>query len=226
MTRATENTRPLILFGGTFDPVHRAHISCALAVSKTFDNCTVQLLPNAAPPHRDTPMTDGLHRLAMLELACAEFPELQVNDWELRQTGLSYSIQTLEHFRKEIGAQPLILLIGADSLANLHTWHRWQDFALLCHLVVAPRPGAETPASAVIEAFPEAPHSALLQHANGLRLMLNGPTLDLSATAIRHGLAEKGTSPAVNNQVLDYIQRHHLYNAPLITRTYRTNEDS
>lgn len=226
MTLATDITRPLILFGGTFDPVHNAHIRCALAVSERFENTPVQLLPNAAPPHRDTPMTEGLHRLAMLKLACAEFPALQINDWELRQSGLSYSIQTLEHFRKEIGECPLILLIGADSFATLHTWHRWQDFAALCHLVVAPRPGAESPTNAVLEAFPEAPKDMLLRHASGLRLMLSEPTLDMSATAIRQALAEKGTSPAVNNKVLDYIHRHHLYNAPLITRTYRTNEDS
>lgn len=214
---------PLILFGGTFDPVHRAHISCARAASKLFGHATVQLLPNARPPHRDQPTTGNPHRLAMLEIACAPWPVLQVNDWELRQPGPSYSVQTLMHWRAEIGDQPLVLLIGADSLATLDRWHQWQTLPRLCHLLVAPRPGHSQFPDAVLKAFPLADRDTLASTPAGGRLMLDGPHLDVSASAIREALARKGTCPALSSDVLDYIHRHHLYNVP---QTTPDDEDS
>lgn len=214
---------PCILYGGTFDPVHRAHIACALAVAERFAPAVVELLPNATPPHRGAPKTDGEHRRAMLEIACAGQPALRVNDWELRQPGPSLMVNTLRHFRHEIGERPLLLLIGADSFANLHRWVEWQAYPGLCHLLVAPRPGAGEPSAEVVAAFPELPQAALLGQAAGGRLMLDAPLLDISATAVRQQLAEKGDSPALNRDVLEYIQRHHLYNVPTLTQP---DEDS
>ena len=217
---------PLILFGGTFDPVHRAHISCARAVSRLFHGASVELLPNADPPHRQRPATGAAHRQAMLTLACKPWPTLRVNDWELRQSGPSYSLNTLQHFRQQDSQRPLILVIGADSLASFHHWHHWHEFAHLCHLVVAPRPGAAAPDNAVLAAFPEASREALLATPAGLRLMLTSPNLDVSATAIRQALAEKGQCPALEPAVLDYIQRQHLYNVRLPGPATTSNEDS
>ena len=68
---------PLILFGGTFDPVHRAHISAARAVSKALQQAPVYLLPNAVPPHRPQPLADAGHRLAMLKLAIAAWYDVR-----------------------------------------------------------------------------------------------------------------------------------------------------
>lgn len=203
---------PLVLFGGTFDPVHRAHISCARAVSKALNGAMVELLPNAVPPHRDQPGTSAADRLAMLELACAPHPELTVNDWELTQSGPSWTRLTLEHFRSRIGQRPLVLVIGADSLASLQHWRDWQQFPSLCHLVVLPRPGANAPEQAVLDAFPEASVGHLLSHPAGCRLMLTRPSLDVSATAIRQALSQKGTCPAVDAEVLAHIRSHRLYN--------------
>ena len=89
---------PLVLFGGTFDPVHRAHISAARAVSRVLDGAPVHLLPNAVPPHRPQPLASGEQRLRMLELACAEHPHLHPDGWELAQPGPSYSLATLQYF--------------------------------------------------------------------------------------------------------------------------------
>lgn len=202
-----------VLFGGTFDPVHRAHISCARAVSKALDGATVELLPNASPPHRDSPSSDAKQRLAMLEIACAPYDDLSVNDWELTQSGPSWTELTLRHFRQQAPDNPLILVIGADSYANLDQWKHWQHFSELCHLVVLPRPHAKQPSVAVQQAFKLATQSqTLLEHANGYRLMLSQPNLDVSATAIRHALQRKGTCPALDNDVLAHIIEFGLYN--------------
>lgn len=207
---------PVILFGGTFDPVHRAHISCARAAAKVFAT-TVQLLPNAQPPHRDQPQTNAEHRLAMLEIACAPFAELAVNTWELQQTGPSFMVRTLEHFRAEAGQRPLLLLIGADSLATLDSWHQWRQLPALCHLLVVPRAGASPLPAEVVNVFPEGDADILKTTPSGRRLMLGAPNLDVSATAIRHALADKGECAALNSDVQDYIHRHHLYNLPTHT---------
>ena len=100
--RPASGARPLILFGGTFDPVHGAHVRAALAVSQVLGNAPVRLLPNAVPPHRPQPLADASERLAMVRLACAGHPALQADDWELRQAGPSYTHLTLQHFRRLI----------------------------------------------------------------------------------------------------------------------------
>ena len=209
---ATRDNTPLVLFGGTFDPVHRAHISAARSVSRVLGDAPVHLLPNAVPPHRPQPLADGAQRLAMLELACAEHPSLIPDDWELKQSGPSYSLLTLQHYREQIGNRPLVFMIGADSFANLHHWHRWQDYAGLCHLAVVPRPESPLAADAVLSTFPEADADSIVQQPAGLRLMLQRPFLGVSATAIRQALAQKGDCPALDPAVVAHIHRHHLYN--------------
>lgn len=200
------------LFGGTFDPVHRAHLACALAVSRLFRCSPVHLLPNAIPPHRPQPEASGIQRLTMLRLACAPYPQLHVDDWELRQSGPSWTLHTLRHFRARSPEAPLVLVIGADSLANLDSWHRWREYAGLCHLAVLPRPGARPPSFKVTLQFPPARRNALMRQRSGLRLMLQAPQLDISASAVRRELESEGRSAALSPAVRDYIRRHHLYN--------------
>lgn len=203
---------PRVLFGGTFDPVHRAHISAARAVSKALGQAPVHLLPNAVPPHKPQPVASAEQRLAMVALACQGQDTLIADDWELSHTGPSYSLLTLEHFRRQSPDRPLVFMIGADSFATLHRWHRWRDYASLCHLAVVPRPGSAPADPEVCDAFPAAPAQALCEQPAGHRLMLSGPSLNVSATAIRQALAEKGQCPALDSAVIAHIRRHHLYN--------------
>ncbi len=208
----SNDEQPLALFGGTFDPVHRAHIECARAVSRALSGCPVAMLPNAVPPHRPAPGASAEHRLAMLELACEPWPELRVDTRELQREGPSRTRDTLVELRAEHPRRPLCFILGSDSLAELDRWYHWREFPELCHLVVVPRPGAPQAPAAVLHAFPETDARELCTRAAGRRLMLDGPLLDCSATAIRDELSRQGHSPAVSPPVLDYIHRHSLYN--------------
>lgn len=215
MPREAAETHPLVLFGGTFDPVHEAHIQCARAVSDQFGECPVYLLPNAVPPHRTQPHVGAAHRKAMLELACARHPQLLVDDRELRRNGPSYTLDTLREYRHGIGDRPLIFLLGADSYARLHQWRDWQHFPDYCHFAVAPRPGAPEPPPSVEEALPAVRQAReLLQSPAGRTLRLSGPELDIAATDVRAAL-EQGwhSDPSVPRSVLDYIRRFGLYKA-------------
>lgn len=212
-----ENAQPLILFGGTFDPIHRAHARAALAVSRALGGAGARLLPNAVPPHRPQPWAGGEHRLAMVRHACSGHARLSADPWELSRPGPSYTLATLRHYRRLSGPhRPLVFLIGADSFAGLAGWHRWREFVALCHLAVVPRPGAPRPSLAVQHAFPQAPARLLMARPAGRRLMLRRPRLDVSATQVRTTLARTGHSTALSPAVMAYIHRHGLYTGSTI----------
>lgn len=216
--------KPLGILGGTFDPVHVAHLRLAHEAWEGLDLEQVRLVPNAIPPHRATPGTSAQHRLAMLHLAVAGHPGLTVDDRELRRPVPSYSIDTLESLRGELGPQrPLCLILGADAFVLLETWHRWQALFHQSHLVVAHRPGH------LPESWPAHMGAALrrelaaratadpadLNRAPAGRICPFPVTqLDVSATQLRALLAA-GRPPRylIPDSVLDYIESHHLYKA-------------
>lgn len=157
-------------------------------------------------------MADGQQRMAMLKLACEPWPLLQPDDFELRQTGPSWTLNTLQHFRQQIGRRPMIFVLGSDSLATLDQWHQWQHFPELCHLLTVPRPGHFTVPDQILAAFTRASASALCQQSAGCLHQLEGPLLDVSSSAVRKALMTKGRCPAISAPVMDYIRHHHLYN--------------
>ncbi len=216
--------KPLGILGGTFDPVHVAHLRLAHEAWEGLGLAQVRLVPNATPPHRAEPGTAAEHRLAMLRLAVAGHPGLAVDDRELRRSAPSYSIDTLESLRAEIGPdRPLCLILGADAFVLLETWHRWQALFGQAHLVVAHRPGhpPESWAAHMGKALARelsdraTTDPADLNRAPAGRIC-NFPVtqLDVSATQLRALLAA-GRPPRylIPDSVLDYIESHHLYRA-------------
>src|SRR5438046_5526680 len=132
---------PLGLLGGTFDPVHYGHLRLADDVRAALALPEVRLIPAGDPPHRSAPHASASDRLAMLELARAEFPSLAVDPREIHRGGKSYTILTLKALRADDLRRPLLWIIGADSFIGLPQWHRWQELFNLDHLIVAERPG-------------------------------------------------------------------------------------
>src|SRR5690606_28448660 len=132
----------LVLYGGTFDPVHHGHLATACAARDMLGG-PVHFMPAADPPHRAPPGADASRRAAMLALAIADEPEFHIDLRELRREGPSYSVDTLRALRGELGATvPVALLVGADSLLALPEWHDWRALFGLAHFVVAERPGS------------------------------------------------------------------------------------
>ena len=111
---------PLGLLGGTFDPIHLAHLRLAEEAREALGLERVRLIPAGDPPHRDTPQSAAEHRLAMAQRAIAGNPALEVDDGEIRARQKSYTVLTLERLRAEFGAQrPLVLLLGADAFQTV-----------------------------------------------------------------------------------------------------------
>lgn len=134
-------TRALAIFGGTFDPIHNAHLRVAWEAAEFLD-ADVRLLPANLPPHRDQPLASAEQRAELVRAALAGQDRLILDTRELRRTGPSYTIDTLIEMRAETGAErPLILLVGADAFAGLPEWHRWRELFDLAHIGVLTRPG-------------------------------------------------------------------------------------
>ncbi|ALP52037.1 nicotinate-nicotinamide nucleotide adenylyltransferase [Candidatus Tenderia electrophaga] len=207
----------IALFGGTFDPVHYGHLRPLLEVKQALALNQVRLIPAFIPPHRDTPGAEVTHRLAMLRLGVAQVPGFVIDERELRRGGRSYSVDTLQSLRDEIGAAtPLCLIMGLDAFAGLASWHEWQRLTELAHLVIAQRPGAELPGSgpvAELMATARARHAAELQQQPAGKLWFQEVTqLEISATAIRAERARGGDIRfLVPDSVRQYIETRGLY---------------
>ena len=143
-------SRLRICYGGSFDPVHNGHLAVARAARDVFA-ADVWMLPAGDPPHKATTHADAEQRAAMLALALANEAGIALDRRELQRAGPSYTVDTLRELRSEWGPHaPIAWLIGADSLLQLHTWHRWRELFDVCpHRVrAAPRfaTGCETSA--------------------------------------------------------------------------------
>ena len=206
------------LLGGTFDPIHIGHLRSALEVAEQLNLDELRLIPSARPPHRQAPQVSAADRLAMVALAVAGSPPLQVDDRELQRDRPSYSIDTLLSLRSELAADDqLFLLLGWDAFCGLPSWHRWQELLEHCHLLVLQRPDADSEAPEALRdllAARSVSDPLSLQGAGGQISFIWQTPLVISATQIRHLLVSgKSARFLVPDPVLAYIHTHGLYRA-------------
>lgn len=134
----------IAVFGGTFCPIHRGHIEGALLLKKKINFDRFVFLPNKAPVLDKKAMALCVHRVAMLRLALAPYPDFKIDMREINRQTPSFMVDTLRSFRQEWGNDVAIsLIIGEDSFRQLHRWHDWQTLFTLCNLIVMDRPGYE-----------------------------------------------------------------------------------
>jgi nicotinate-nucleotide adenylyltransferase len=185
----------LALFGGTFDPIHQAHLAVAREAADRFHLDRVLFIPAARPPHKQhgarAPYED---RVRMAELATAGEPRFRVSRLE-EGTARSYSIDTIDKVRGEMApGDELFFIIGADAFAEIQTWHRWRDVARAVQFIVVSRPNAAfTP-------FPEVNYQRL-----------DTLNLEISSSDVRRALAAGERPAALAPEVLDYIKTRSLY---------------
>jgi nicotinate-nucleotide adenylyltransferase len=196
------------IFGGTFDPIHSAHLEMARRAADQYRLDRVLFIPAGNPPHKHAEASFE-HRYRMVELACAADPRFVTSRLE-EGTAKSYSIDTIERVMAgSAGAGPgaaapntggngaLFFIIGSDAFAEIQTWRRWEDVIREVEFIVVARPGHEI----------SGPPGALVHR-------LESVALPVSSSDIRDALAQ-GESPAeLPPAIADYIRGHGLY-APL-----------
>lgn len=190
------------MFGGAFDPPHRAHVALASAAVAQLGLDRLFVLPTGNAWHKARPLTAGSHRLAMARLAFADLARVTIDDRELRRTGPTYSVDTLRELRAEHPQAQLYLLMGEDQAGGFAGWHAWEEVARLAVLCVAGRGTGE--GVAALRALP------------GVRVQaLQWTAMPESATDIRARLtAGQDITELVGPAVASYIESHHLYQTP------------
>lgn len=200
------------VFGGTFDPIHFAHLAVAQEAAEALGLERVLFVPTGQPPHKaDRTITPAAHRLAMVELAIAGNDRFAIDRLELERDGPSYTVDTLEALRASRlatgGSPELTLILSAEAFLGLTTWREPRRVLELARLAVAPRDGYPTASAAFMgEHFPD-----LIDRV----VFLDGPRMRLSASELRNRASLGRTLRyLVPDAVAAYIDDHALYRNP------------
>jgi nicotinate-nucleotide adenylyltransferase len=205
------------LLGGTFDPFHNGHLDVGCAAERELRLDELVVIVSNIPPHRPQPLVSSHHRFAMVALGIVGRPGWRASDLELVDGGTSFTIGTLRRFHAW-GYQPteLFFVLGADAFAEIETWKDYPAILEQAHFVVVSRPGF--PCAEAMERLPALADRVQADLAGTVRpsiFLIDAPTADVSATAIRRQLAA-GASVAglVPDAVRQHIDQHGLY-API-----------
>jgi nicotinate-nucleotide adenylyltransferase len=208
----------IALYGGTFDPVHAGHVEIARGVLELFEIEKVIFIPAQMAPHKvGRPVTEPIHRYAMLTLATQDDPRLFVSTYELDDPDRRYTVHTIEHFQRELNdSTELFFIMGADSWSEITTWREWERLLAMTNHIVVTRPGFEPATSHVgshAERIVDLRSGRKLPRAKGIfftDVVMN----DVSATNIRR-LASDGRTDELANllpgPVLEYIKKYEIY---------------
>lgn len=195
-------TTRIALYGGTFDPVHSGHVEIARKVSELFEIEKVLFIPAQVPPHKvGRPVTEPIHRYAMLALATQYDSRLAISTFEIEAPDRRYTVDTVEHFLTEFaGSAELFFIMGADSWSEITTWREWERLLTMINCIVVTRPGHEV--------------DQTLPTPNARVSFTGAVMMDVSATGIRR-LAAEGRfaelAQLVPQPVAEYIRKYELY---------------
>ena len=175
----------LVVFGGTFDPIHNGHMAIARCLRDELDAEKVLIVPAGQPWLRDGPPTaSSRDRLQMAVLATEGEERIEVSDVDVVREGTTYSLDTIRDLRGIYGNDyEFVLAVGADAASTLHRWHRYEELIEACTIAIVERPGTPT------ETWPSLPPQTI---------MIRGPMVDVSGSEIRRIYASGDTSAAAN----------------------------
>lgn len=215
---SSDRRRRVGILGGTFDPPHVGHLALARSARDAMQLDEVRLMPTGHSWQKSAAGASALQRLEMVRIALRDVGPaegLRADDREVVRGGQTYTVDTLEALRKELGPDVmLVLIVGSDQLRNLATWRNWQRLFDLAHIAATQReritledlpPEVEAEvASRGRDALPEAPAGSIV--------FFRMPAVAVSATGLRAQLAAGERPDALSPPaVLDYIQSHRLY---------------
>jgi nicotinate-nucleotide adenylyltransferase len=198
----------IAVFGGTFDPPHKGHVSLAGDVISSGAADKVVFVPAFRPPHKpDSPVSEFNARLDMLKLAIAGKKKFVVSDIEGRRSGPSYTFDTLGEFSRLYPDSEIRLLIGSDSLNLLHTWYRAEELVHNWPLLVYPRIGHASLREELYLNWGNKVAEKLLGY------ILPMPLYDFASTDIRNKIIKgEDVSGLLDPDVYGYIMENGIYN--------------
>lgn len=206
------------MYGGTFDPVHTGHLEIARRVSELFEIEKLLFIPAQMAPHKiGRPVTEPIHRYAMLALATQSDPKLLISTFELDAPDRRYTVDTIEHFQRLFGeASELFFIMGADSWSEITTWREWERLLTMTNHIVVTRPGYEVAMAhvgAIAERIVDLTTGKGAAGQQGI-FFTDAVMNDVSATNIRRLASEGRTEELagmVPGPVLEYIRKYGIY---------------
>jgi nicotinate-nucleotide adenylyltransferase len=199
----------LALFGGSFNPVHNGHLIVVRNIGEQLQLDRIVFLPSASPPHKPAgALAPAQHRAEMVKLAIAGESLFDFDDYDLTREGPSYTVDTVAHFRQELGLDvALHWIIGADTVAELANWYRVRALVDSCRIVIANRPGWDQIDFDALRTRLGEEQIASLRAG-----MVDTPRIDIGATDIRHRVRNRRSIRyLVPGAVASYIADHGLY---------------
>lgn len=209
----------LIIYGGTFDPIHSGHIKTAVNIQNHFNFERFLFLPCKIPVLKKNATATAKQRIDMLELALQNLNQnFEINLSEINRESPSYMVYSLQNFRLELGSElSITLLLGTDSFNQLPQWYNWQQLLTLANLLVIKRCGAaETVIPSELKELLVQHETfdgvALAQSRHGLIYRYDAGSFNISSSQIRKQLTEgKDISAYLPKAVFHYIRKHQLY---------------
>jgi nicotinate-nucleotide adenylyltransferase len=201
-----------VVLGGTFDPIHNGHLTSAQDLIKVMGYDNITLMPCGQAYHKEG-TSHSQHRLNMLKLAIQPFSSLLVDEREVKRQGPTYTVETLQKLRQELGDNAhIVWVMGTDSAQALDHWFQWQQIFTLANVIVISRAGEPElnlphwPAKQVNNV------NTFKQHASGCYIQLGLTPVDLSSSQIRQAISHhKPVDNHVPQAVIKYIEQHGLY---------------
>lgn len=198
----------IALFGGSFNPVHNGHVNLVKETAEKNGIDRVYVIPTFISPFKKDStgfVADGKDRLEMCRLAFAKLPYVTVSDWELSQSEVSYSVNTVEHFRKEFPEDELFFIMGSDMLLSFDKWHKWQDILKMCTVIAASREDGGSD----IERLRE---KAAQLSRFGKVIVTEITAFELSSSEIREKIIKNcDLSCYMDKNVVEYIEENRIY---------------
>ena len=206
----------ILLYGGTFNPIHFGHIIPLQNLVNHTNPDKLIYVPCHIPPHKAAPSVSSKDRLEMTKLAVlnSEFNcPVDVSDYELVQSGKSYTALTLRHYTALYDKQNIAFVIGMDSLLSLHTWYEWQHIVETTHLYVLVRPGY------VLDK--ETLHPTIAERIGESITLFNNTEVELASSDLRQefetysslnvAIETGNIKGKIPDSVLTYIKQNRLY---------------
>jgi len=184
------------ILGGTFNPIHNAHIRLAELAKEKLNLDKVMFIPAYVPPHKNDPdIIDSNLRYEMVKIAIEGKGDFAVSDVEIRRKGTSYSVDTLKALKERFGPEAeLFFITGSDSLSELHAWKSIEEIFALSHFIVAKRPGYP------LENIPDEVE------------VFQMPEMEISSSDIRKKVKQgQSIEGIVPTKIIEYIRAKALY---------------
>jgi nicotinate-nucleotide adenylyltransferase len=201
--------KKVILFGGTFDPVHHGHTTVANYACNYIGAEKTIFIPAKRSVLKDfAPKANDLQRYEMLSLVIADNDKFELSDYEIKKTKPSFTLDTVKYFKNKLNRQyDLYWLIGADAIKDFPLWYKVEELIDTCNLCLICRAGFEKPD------FSSFKKQWGMQRVEKMQKnIIETPLIDINSTEIRKLLAKnKDVDNMLNPSVAKYIKKHNLY---------------